>query len=233
MSDMKKFLKDVAAGKVKDKDDYKSRIEKAQKYVKNLRNDNSEKVELWMSFSANMLLENENLTLDNISKLGFLVENYLPIDYIKEYNVMIVTGYDIISDDMDGRVKMLSVVPEKDGPKLQSSLTIVNTKDYGLLIYLSYERGTDFVSMELETDLSPIQEYLCNGSDAVFRRTYLHASMEEGEEPSVEYVEYDEEYFKDDETNPKELYLYEENGKEYAEVYRDLVNRFVEKLGAS
>lgn len=230
MSDMKKFLKDVAAGKVKDKDDYKSRIEKAQKYVENLRNDNSEKVELWMSFSANMLLESENLTLDNISKLGFLVENYLPIDYIKEYNVMIVTGYDIISDDMDGRVKMLSVVPEKDGPKLQSSLTMANTKDYGLLIYLSYERGADFVSMELETDLSPIQEYLCNGHDTVFRRTYPHASMEEGEEPSVEY---DEEYFKDDETNPEELYLYEENGKEYAEVYRDLVNRFVEKLGAS
>ena len=230
MSDMTKFLKNVATGRVKDKCDYKSKIEKAKKYVENLCDDDSEKIELWMLFSANMLLENENLTLDNISKLGFLVENYLPIDYIKEYNAMIVTGYDITSDDMDGRVKLLSVIPKEDGPKLQSSLTMVNTKDYGLLIYLSYDRGTDIALMELETDLSPIQEYLCDGRDTVFRRTYPHASMKEGEEPSVEY---DEEYFKDDEINPEELYLYEENGKVYAEVYRDLVNHFVEKLGAS
>ena len=152
MSDMAKFLKNVAEGMVNDKCDYNNKIEKAKKYVENLRDDDSEKVELWMSFSANMLLENENLTLDNISKLGFLVENYLPIDYIKEYNAMIVTRYDIISDDMDGRVNLLSVIPKEDGPKLQSSLTMVNTKDYGLLIYLSYDRGTDIVLMELETD---------------------------------------------------------------------------------
>lgn len=213
MSSMKVFLKKMAENINENSEEYRGTIADAMKYVETLYNDDLAKATLWSSFCMSMLRENDDLGIEHISGLGSIIGRYIPLMYNKNANVIIATDYSIMLEDCTGMATLIAIVPEKDGPELQSMVMVFNVEGK-MEPAMIYDRGELKAIIEFDTDLSPVQEYMAHDRKDIFRRTYNGVSLE-----------YDETYFTDE--NPEDIFLYDEKGKEYIEVYHDILDRLL------